>query len=900
MNKYDVLGVVGEGMYGVVLKCKNKDTNEVVAIKKFKESEEDEIVKKTIIRELQVLRQMKHENVVQLKEAFRRKNKLYLVFEFVERSMLDILEANPDGVDSETVRLLMFQLVRALEYCHRHDVLHRDIKPENLLINPVDHSLRLCDFGFARQMPKANDAKLTDYVATRWYRAPELLLGSTDYGKGVDIWALGCIMGELTDGQPLFAGETEVDQLFVIQKGLGRLTKDQAAMFFSNPRFAGIPLCKDYAETLETLERRYPHMSEMQKQLLKGTLWMAPCRRFTSCEILYSDRRDDYFKRNSAYFKENPRLEASTRADFFQGLTLPSSLRPPSQTQSRMRADSSSSVAGPPNPAHQSYYQSSISTPKKLLEQASLPSASWHKQEERIPDQKQTRENLRQRDDSRSQARQEPGLHLQEDPRLLDFRGTGRQKGGDDIRQMTQDPFKHARLMREEPRLPVETRLRQVDDVRLRSEQHQSHQTQLPLNTRHVGHSHQYLMPWEGGSHRQDNMPEQVTPTNCSPASVHAGEPEDKGGDGRRSRQHRRGDSHAEGTGGFGDWNGDAPNDRLQGDRGTLSHASESRGANAFFGLGGLTKTAGHGHNSGVHGGKYSRQSSGPLGHPANTLSTGLFPASNSSVKPMTAYALVGPPPGTAPSGSRHHMGESKSERFEREKVDRHEANNNTMARHGVSAGTGGSEEWPSTQNRVNTRSQHEQKCDDDKPRRKSRQFALGMAAPSMRRSPDTMDPWQEQRSEAWNGEVMDVHNGLPTIHPDFSRASQGFGQSDGSRAPSRQTARAPTPREEDCLDSAARHLHVGSVSSIYSRFNPAELGQLRGHHGITHGANTGSHNAPHGSLYGSHGGGHGHSTPHSSSAPHDMRTPQHESRGLHGDRRHVDLTRRQDLYHGH
>jgi cyclin-dependent kinase-like len=172
MNKYDVLGVVGEGAYGVVLKCKNKDTNEVVAIKKFKESEEDEVVRKTTLREVKILRIMRHENIVQLKEAFRRKGKLYLVFEFVEKSMLDILEANPNGVDTETVRLLTCQLARAIEYCHRHDVIHRDIKPENLLINPSDYALRLCDFGFARTM--TTDSPLTDYVATRWYRAPEL------------------------------------------------------------------------------------------------------------------------------------------------------------------------------------------------------------------------------------------------------------------------------------------------------------------------------------------------------------------------------------------------------------------------------------------------------------------------------------------------------------------------------------------------------------------------------------------------------------------------------------------------------------------------------------------------------------------------------------------------------
>lgn len=316
MIKYDVLGVVGEGAYGVVLKCKNKDTHEVVAIKKFKESEEDEAVRKTTLREVKILRMMRHENIVQLKEAFRRKSKLYLVFEFVEKSMLDILEAHPHGVDSETVRVLTCQLLRAIEHCHRHDVIHRDIKPENLLIDPKDSALRLCDFGFARTMN--SDAPLTDYVATRWYRAPELLLCSTRYGKDVDLWAVGCIMGELTDGQPLFAGESEVDQLFVIQKVLGPLTPEHMEMFLRNPRFLGIQFPD--VNRPETLEKRYVRrMSKMQMQLLKGVLAMEPKKRLPARDTL--------------------------RMPWFDGLRLPRSLRPPSQSQSRARPESSSSIA---------------------------------------------------------------------------------------------------------------------------------------------------------------------------------------------------------------------------------------------------------------------------------------------------------------------------------------------------------------------------------------------------------------------------------------------------------------------------------------------------------------------------------------------------------------------------
>ena len=145
MNKYEVLGVVGEGIiysgaYGVVLKCRNKESNEIVAIKKFKESDDNELVYKTTVRELKLLRLLKHENVIQLKEAFRRKGQLYLVFEYIEKNLLEVLEENPNGLDviknqSNRLKSYIYQLCSSIEYCHKQEVVHRDIKPENLLIS---------------------------------------------------------------------------------------------------------------------------------------------------------------------------------------------------------------------------------------------------------------------------------------------------------------------------------------------------------------------------------------------------------------------------------------------------------------------------------------------------------------------------------------------------------------------------------------------------------------------------------------------------------------------------------------------------------------------------------------------------------------------------------------------
>lgn len=145
------------------------------------------------------------------------------MFEYLEKNLLEIIEDKPNGISSNQVKHYIYQLLLAIEFCHRNNVIHRDIKPENLLINPDNDNLRLCDFGFARTISgKQAQSVLTDYVATRWYRAPELLL-SNNYGKQIDIWAIGCIMGEITDGDPLFPGESEIDQLYCIQKVLGRL-----------------------------------------------------------------------------------------------------------------------------------------------------------------------------------------------------------------------------------------------------------------------------------------------------------------------------------------------------------------------------------------------------------------------------------------------------------------------------------------------------------------------------------------------------------------------------------------------------------------------------------------------------------------------------------------------------
>ena len=275
-NKFDVIGIVGEGAYGIVYKCRNKETKEYVAIKKFKESE-DEIVKKTMRRELKVLQVLKNDNIVEFKQAFKQKGNLYLVFEFIDKNLLELLEQSPTGLSPQLIKNLIFQLCKAVKYLHDQNIIHRDVKPENLLIDNK-MNLKLCDFGFARKILNNKNENLTDYVATRWYRSPELLITGGIYGPEVDYWAIGCIMGELADGKPIFPGENEIDQIHCIQKVLGNLPDDQIETFYSNPRYAGKNLLN--VEKPETLERRYMGiLPKIAISFMKGLLELDPKKR---------------------------------------------------------------------------------------------------------------------------------------------------------------------------------------------------------------------------------------------------------------------------------------------------------------------------------------------------------------------------------------------------------------------------------------------------------------------------------------------------------------------------------------------------------------------------------------------------------------------------------------------
>eukprot|EP00300_Choanocystis_sp_HF-7_P023818 c2519_g1_i1.p1 GENE.c2519_g1_i1~~c2519_g1_i1.p1 ORF type:complete len:598 (-),score=143.70 c2519_g1_i1:112-1905(-) len=216
LAEYQLLKRVGKGAYGVVWRAIEKSTTKVVALKKVFDAFENVQDAQRTYREVALLQKFKnHENIVQLHRVIRAYNNLdaYLVFEYIDTDLLAAIRSNALGEDHK--RYVLYQLLRALKYMHSGNVLHRDLKPNNILIGK-DSSVRLCDFGLARVLGDGgcvDKGLMTDYVATRWYRSPELLVGSSHYTLAVDMWAVGCVLAELLQGKPLFPGSSTEDQL---------------------------------------------------------------------------------------------------------------------------------------------------------------------------------------------------------------------------------------------------------------------------------------------------------------------------------------------------------------------------------------------------------------------------------------------------------------------------------------------------------------------------------------------------------------------------------------------------------------------------------------------------------------------------------------------------------------
>jgi len=218
MEKYQKIEKIGEGTYGVVYKARNRVSGELVALKKIRLEAEDEGIPSTAIREISILKELQHPNIVRLHDVIHTDKKLTLVFEYLDQDLKKYLDSS-DGLDAHTIQSSLFQLLRGIAFCHDRRVLHRDLKPQNLLIN-TEGELKLADFGLARAfgIPVRS---YTHEVVTLWYRAPDVLMGSRKYSTPVDLWSVGCIFGEMASSRPLFPGTSDHDQLMRIFKLLG-------------------------------------------------------------------------------------------------------------------------------------------------------------------------------------------------------------------------------------------------------------------------------------------------------------------------------------------------------------------------------------------------------------------------------------------------------------------------------------------------------------------------------------------------------------------------------------------------------------------------------------------------------------------------------------------------------
>jgi serine/threonine protein kinase len=219
LDDYEKLEKLGEGTYGVVYKARNRKTGRTVALKKVRLEAEDEGVPSTSIREISTLLELRHPNIVELIDIVSQDAKLYLIFEYVDSDLKKYMDRLTQPLPLATVKAFVLQLIRGMHFCHRRRILHRDLKPQNLLIDAHD-VMKMADFGLARAF-SVPMRTYTHEVVTLWYRAPEILLGNKHYSPAVDMWSIGCIFAELVMKEPLFAGDSEIDELFKIFRILG-------------------------------------------------------------------------------------------------------------------------------------------------------------------------------------------------------------------------------------------------------------------------------------------------------------------------------------------------------------------------------------------------------------------------------------------------------------------------------------------------------------------------------------------------------------------------------------------------------------------------------------------------------------------------------------------------------
>lgn len=288
LKKYEIQTQLGQGAYGIVWRAVERKHNRIVALKKIYDAFQNSTDAQRTFREIMFLHRLHHPNIIKLLHVHRAYNDrdIYLVFEYMETDLHVVIRANI--LEDIHKQFIIYQLLKTMKYLHSAEILHRDMKPSNLLVNS-DCTMKVADFGLARSILSLDSEQalrpvLTDYIATRWYRPPEILLGSTRYTKGVDMWSVGCILGELMLGKPIFPGRSTTNQLEIIISVTGYPSAADIAA--TNSQFAQAMLRDISNSHPRSFAELLPNASPDALDLIQDLMRFNPNRRITAAEAL--------------------------------------------------------------------------------------------------------------------------------------------------------------------------------------------------------------------------------------------------------------------------------------------------------------------------------------------------------------------------------------------------------------------------------------------------------------------------------------------------------------------------------------------------------------------------------------------------------------------------------------
>ncbi|MBN3319401.1 CDK20 kinase, partial [Atractosteus spatula] len=283
MDQYSILGRIGEGAHGIVFKAKHIETGETVALKKVALRKLEDGIPSQALREIKALQEIEdNPYVISLLPPSPPLPSPLLVFEYMLSDLSEVIRNSQRPLTESQVKGYMMMLLKGVAFCHENSIMHRDLKPANLLISSTGH-LKIADFGLARLFSSEGDRLYSHQVATRWYRAPELLYGARKYDEGVDLWAVGCIFGELLNNSPLFPGENDIEQLCCVLRVLGTPNKKVWPEITELPDYNKITFKENPPIPLEQI---VPDASDQAVDLLKRFLVYPSKQRITASQAL--------------------------------------------------------------------------------------------------------------------------------------------------------------------------------------------------------------------------------------------------------------------------------------------------------------------------------------------------------------------------------------------------------------------------------------------------------------------------------------------------------------------------------------------------------------------------------------------------------------------------------------